>query len=226
MVRGTTVELLRAYGKSVPPDMQRILARMKTGCGRAVWRSIFQSKNDTEIDFRFQRKVILKRQRRMNGYRPFSCLSGGTPEGLVWRFGRGTRSRRRERPRGSVGNRSLVFHALPRGDAWRWECGNLAALARFPRGGGRGGNLFVVFHAFHRPVISTALVRRRHRNRGGTRDSVLQSRNNFALVVVIFRAHSVSLICIARCSKSAKLMFFFKCFAASGMACSFSYGVR
>ena len=29
--------------------------------------SIFQSKNDTEIDFRFQRKVILKRQRRMNG---------------------------------------------------------------------------------------------------------------------------------------------------------------
>jgi urease accessory protein UreE len=30
-------------------------------------RSIFQSKNDTEIDFRFQRKVILKRQRRMNG---------------------------------------------------------------------------------------------------------------------------------------------------------------
>ena len=29
--------------------------------------SIFQSKNDTEIDFRFQRKMILKRQRRMNG---------------------------------------------------------------------------------------------------------------------------------------------------------------
>ena len=29
--------------------------------------SIFQSKNDTEIDFRFQRKMILKGQRRMNG---------------------------------------------------------------------------------------------------------------------------------------------------------------
>ena len=35
--RGTTVRLFRAYGKSVPPQMQRILASMKTCCGRAVW---------------------------------------------------------------------------------------------------------------------------------------------------------------------------------------------
>jgi len=33
--RGTTVKLLRACGKSVPPQMQRILASMKTCCGRA-----------------------------------------------------------------------------------------------------------------------------------------------------------------------------------------------
>jgi len=34
-----TVRLLRAYGKSAPPNMQRILASMKTCCGRAVWRT-------------------------------------------------------------------------------------------------------------------------------------------------------------------------------------------
>jgi hypothetical protein len=33
--RGTTVKLSRACGKSVPPQMQRILASMKTCCGRA-----------------------------------------------------------------------------------------------------------------------------------------------------------------------------------------------
>ena len=49
--------------------------------------SIFQSKNDTETDFRFQRKMILKWQLRMSGLRPFSCLSGGTPEGWVLVFG-------------------------------------------------------------------------------------------------------------------------------------------
>src|ERR1035441_4063986 len=37
--RGTTVKLSRAYGKSVPPHVQRILASMKTCCGRAVWRA-------------------------------------------------------------------------------------------------------------------------------------------------------------------------------------------
>src|ERR1035438_2574457 len=35
--RGTTVRLLGAYGKSVPPQMQRILARIETCCGGAVW---------------------------------------------------------------------------------------------------------------------------------------------------------------------------------------------
>src|ERR1039458_9181510 len=142
-------------------------------------------------------------------------------------FGFAVRKRDSQSPsrasRGRVGNRSLVFHPLPRGDAWRWECGNLAVLARFPRGGGKRGKPRT---GFPLPVISTALLWRLHRNLGGSSDSVLQSRSNFAFTVVILRAHSVSLICIARCSKSAKLMFCFKCFAASGMACNFSCGVR
>jgi hypothetical protein len=58
--------------------------RAQAGFGRS---SIFQSKNDTETDFRFQRKMILKWQLRMSGLRPFSCLSGGTPEGWVLVFG-------------------------------------------------------------------------------------------------------------------------------------------
>src|SRR6266404_3721692 len=130
-------------------------------------------------------------------------------------------------PCGKVGNRCLVFHFSIRGDAGRWKCGNLAALARFPRGGGgSGGNLFLVFPAFHGPVISTALLRPLHRYRGATGDSVLQSRSSRALEVAILRAHSVSLICIARYSNSAKLRFCFKCLAASGMDFNFSYGVR
>jgi hypothetical protein len=35
--RGTTVRLVRAYRKSVPPHMQRLLASKKTCCGRTVW---------------------------------------------------------------------------------------------------------------------------------------------------------------------------------------------
>lgn len=141
-------------------------------------------------------------------------------------FGRGTRSGRRER-RGGVWETALWFSTLSRGATPGGGNVGISPSLRDLQGAvGRGGNLFVVFHAFHHPVISTALLWRLHRNLGGSSDSVLQSRSNFAFTVVILRAHSVSLICIARCSKSAKLMFCFKCFAASGMACSFSCGVR
>ncbi len=99
-------------------------------------------------------------------------------------------------------------------------------LRDFQGAGGSGGNLFLVFPAFHGPVISTALLRPLHRYRGATGDSVLQSRSSRALEVAILRAHSVSLICIARYSNSAKLRFCFKCLAASGMDFNFSYGVR
>ena len=60
---------------------------------------------------------------------------------------------------------------------------------------GSVGNLLLVFHAFHRPGISTAL--RLYGNRGGTGDSILHWRNNRVLAELIFRAHSVSFICCA-----------------------------
>jgi hypothetical protein len=49
--RGTTVKLSRACGKSVPPQMQRILASMKTCCGRAVWcaRPLYNLKVACEV---------------------------------------------------------------------------------------------------------------------------------------------------------------------------------
>src|SRR5258708_2198214 len=40
---------------------------------------------------------------------------------------------------GKVGNLILVFHFSRRGPPELWECGNLAGLARFPRGGGKSG---------------------------------------------------------------------------------------
>jgi hypothetical protein len=134
--------------------------RAALGCTR---RSIFQSKNDTEIDFRFQRKMILKRQRRTAGdWRPFSCLSGGTPDGLFLLFGGESRIRRRAL-RGGVGETAVWFSTLPCGAALGGgNVGILPPLRDFQGAGGRGGNLFVVFHAFHRPVISTALSWRLH----------------------------------------------------------------
>ena len=141
-------------------------------------------------------------------------------------FGTESRTRRREL-RWGVWQTAVWFSTLPSGATpGGGNVGISPPLRDFQGAGGRGGNLFVVSHAFHRPVISTALSRRLHGNRGGTGDSALQSRSNLALAVVILRAHSVSLIGIARCSKSVKLMFCFKYFAASGMAFSFSYGVR
>ena len=141
-------------------------------------------------------------------------------------FGRDNRSRFREL-RGGEWKTSLWFSTLPRGATpGGGNVGISPSLRDFQGAVGRGGNLFVVFHAFHRPIISTAPLWRLHRYLGGTSDSVLQSRSNFALTVVILRAHSVSLICIARCSRSAKLMFCFRCFAASGIAFNLSYGVR
>jgi hypothetical protein len=53
-------------------------------------------------------------------------------------------------PRGKVGNLILVFHFSIRGDARLWECGNLALLARFPRGGGKRGKAACAFPLFPR----------------------------------------------------------------------------
>src|ERR1035441_162157 len=145
----------------VPPmSIARIIASHPPPETPEYQTSIFQSKNDTEIDFRFQRKVILKRQAADERLAAFLLSFGRNARG----FGFAVRKRDSQSPsrasRGSVGNRSLVFLALPRGDAWRWECGNLAVLARFPRGGGKRGKPVRGFprfpppRHFHGPVVA------------------------------------------------------------------------
>jgi hypothetical protein len=70
------------------------------------------------------------------------------------------------------------------------------------------GNLLSVFHAFHGPGISTALLLGwLQRNRGGIGDSVLHCRKSFAFAAAILTAHSVSLIALANRSSCAKPMF-------------------
>ena len=115
--------------------------------------------------------------------------------------------RGREPPRGKVGNLLVVFHFSIRGEARLWECGNLAVLARFPRGGGKGGKAALAFPCFPRAVISIALSRAPVQVRGGDGASILQRRSSCARAAAIFRAHSVSLIFCAVFSNCAKLTF-------------------
>ena len=51
---------------------------------------------------------------------------------------------------GKVGNLILVFDFSRRGPPELWECGNLAGLARFPRGGGKSGKPGFGFPLFPR----------------------------------------------------------------------------
>src|ERR1035441_3335299 len=68
-------------------------------------------------------------------------------------------------PVGSVGNLLLVFHFPLLGEAWRWECGNLAVLARFPRAGGECGKPALGFplspwaRHFHHPWLASKSAR-------------------------------------------------------------------
>lgn len=122
---------------------------------------------------------------------------------------------------GKVGNLPLVFHfpiaAKPGG-------GNVE-ISRFLRDFQgtveRVGKLFLLFHAFHGPGISTALGQRNFGN-----DGVWHCRSNLALAALIRRAHAVSLMASARFSSSGKLNPGFKNRSASGSDCSFSNGVR
>jgi len=86
---------------------------------------------------------------------------------------------------------------------------------------GRVGNLHLVFHSLHGPAISTALGQRQ-KLRGGMGDSDLHRRNSLAFAVVIFLAHSVSLIAAAKTSRCSKLIPALRHFAASGSDFSFS----
>ena len=89
------------------------------------------------------------------------------------------------------------FSTFPSGA--RRGCGNV----EISRGGrdfqgpvGSVGNVGFVFHAFHRPVISTAWASRQ-RKRGGMGDSILHRRSSCLRAAFILRALSVSLIAVA-----------------------------
>lgn len=89
------------------------------------------------------------------------------------------------------------------------------------------GNLFVVFHAFLHPVISTAPFSFSFQKHfGGVGDSDLQRCSSTALARPLFLAASVSLIVFASRSSDAKLISGLRYFAASLSDFSFSYGVE
>ena len=81
------------------------------------------------------------------------------------------------------------------------------------------------FSMLSRPVISTARFPLHEANRGGIGDSLLQRAVTFVLAAAIFRAHSVSLICVAVLARPAKLTPVFRYCFASGSDRNFSYGV-
>jgi len=122
---------------------------------------------------------------------------------------------------GKVGNLVLVFHFPV---AAKLGGGNVE-ISRFVRDFQgtveRVGKLFLLFHSFHGPGISTALSQRNFGNAG-----VWHCCSNLALAALIRRAHSVSLMASARFSSSRKLNPGFRNRSASGSDCSFSNGVR
>src|SRR5579872_1158607 len=71
----------------------------------------------------------------------------GPPSALSWEMKAGIIVAKREWESGKPAFGFPLFH--PR-LAELWECGNLAAFARFPRGGGNGGKL-----AFQLSTVST-----------------------------------------------------------------------
>src|ERR1700747_3145180 len=124
-------------------------------------------------------------------------------------------SRRRE-PRVGKWETWFWFSTFPSGA--KPGCGNVG-ISRcwrdFQGTGGRGEKLLLLFHAFHRPVISTALFPA-HTILGAAGDSILQRRNNTCLAAAIFRAASVSLsFCDSR-SSCVQLTFGFRYFSAAG----------
>jgi hypothetical protein len=156
---------------------------------------------------------------------PFCRASGRTI--VVLKVFRSVNRIHRREPRVGKWETGPWFPTFPSGA--KPGCGNVGISRRrrdFQGAVGRVGNLLLVFHAFHGPGISTALLLGElQQNRGGIGDSVLHCRNSFALAAVILRAHSVSLIAIANRSSCAKPMFGFRYWAASGSDFSFSYGV-
>src|SRR6266436_5915215 len=102
----------------------------------------------------------------------------------------------------------LSFGFCGKGNRNRRGGGNVEIRRGWPDFQGtveRGGNLGLVFHAFHGPAISTALGRCSYRNRGGgSGDSILETRSSLALAELIFPANSVSLMVFASRSSDSK----------------------
>jgi len=112
------------------------------------------------------------------------------------------------------------FSTVPR--ASRASCGNVEISRRwrdFQGAVGKVENLLLVFHAFHRSVISTAFSGLDHRPRRHWRSSA-------SLAFCIRAAASVSLMRRASRSSIAAVIPSFRCFCQSGSETSFSYGVR
>ena len=113
--------------------------------------------------------------------------------------------------------------------AARLSCGNVE-ISRgwrdFQGAVGRVGNLVLVFHSFHRPGISTALLLL-----GSVRNRTIHLAprdfaSNASLAFCICCAASVSLLRIACCCSIGAVMPGFKCCSHFGSETSFSYGVR
>ena len=98
-------------------------------------------------------------------------------------------------------------------------------LRDFQRAGGSMENLWLVFHTFHRSVISTA-PRLPYRKGGGSGDCTLHRRNSRDLAAPILRAYSVSLMASASRSSSAKLTPGLRYCSSLSSDFSFSHGVR
>ena len=126
---------------------------------------------------------------------------------------------------GRGGNLLLAFH-FPM--AVKPGCGNVG-ISRFLRDFQgtveRVGKLFLLFHSFHGPGISTA-PQLCYRNRGGSGDWTLHCRSSRDLAAFIWRAHSVSLIAIASRSSCVKLMPGLRYCSTRSSDFSFSNGVR
>ena len=132
------------------------------------------------------------------------------------------KSDRRREPRVGKGETGFWFPTFPCGaKPGRGNVGISRCWRDFQGPVGRVGNLLWVFHSLHGPAISTALGQRQ-KLRGGMGDSDLHRRNSLAFAVVIFLAHSVSLIAAAKTSRCSKLIPALRHFAASGSDFSFS----
>src|ERR1035441_7776988 len=124
-------------------------------------QSIFQSKDDPETEFRFQSSVNPKKRDeggREAGRSPFLVFGSENRQTAVVVAC----------PAWESGKPDFGFPLSHPGHARLWECGNLAPLARFPRGCGKRGKAAFAFprfpwtrhfHSPSRPSVRSPRVR-------------------------------------------------------------------